>query len=114
MPSQALNAALATLDSLPAMQATLRLVREERSRLFRQLRRFSFLEPVPSWGPFLSARVTLGERDLVVGELQARGIAVHAPSDPGLEQFIRFGLGSRSAMERLRQALIDLAPVVVG
>lgn len=114
VPTEALGAALATLDNLPIMQATLRLLREERSRLFRQLRRLSFLEPAPSWGPFLSARVTVGERDRVVDELKARGVAVHAPRDPGLEQFIRFGLGSRSAMEHLRLALLDVAPVIVG
>lgn len=106
---EAILAALATLDNLGAVEATLRLVRDERSRLYRLLRKFSFLEPLPSWGPFLTARVGFGARDALVAGLAERGIHVHAPPDAGLENYVRFGIGSRSAMERLRLALLDLA-----
>jgi histidinol-phosphate aminotransferase len=106
--------ALATLDNLGSVGATLKLIREERSRLYRLLRKLSFLEPVPSWGPFLAARVQLVHRDDVVAGLLARKVRVHAPTESGLERYIRIGIGSRSAMESLRAALIDLAPELVS
>jgi histidinol-phosphate aminotransferase len=111
---ESIMAALATLDNLASVRATLQLIREERSRLYRLLRKLSFLEPVPSWAPFLAARVQIGQRDEIVDGLMARRIRVHAPTDPGLERYIRFGIGSPTAMDRLRTALLDLAPLVVG
>jgi histidinol-phosphate aminotransferase len=106
--AEALAGALATLESLATVEATLRLLREERSRLFRFLRKLSFLEPIPSWGPFLPARVELVERDRVVSGLACRGVLVHAPGEAGLERMIRIGIGSRSAMDRLRTALLEV------
>jgi histidinol-phosphate/aromatic aminotransferase/cobyric acid decarboxylase-like protein len=106
--------ALATLRDRASVAATLKLVREERSRLYRFLRRLSFLEPLPSWAPFIAARVAIvPRRDLVEG-LAHRGIRVHAPPDPGLEQYVRIGIGSRTAMDRLRTALLELGPELVG
>lgn len=103
-------AALATLDDLPNVSATLRMLREERSRLYRELRKLLLFEPLPSWGPFVTARLTMGRREDVVNELRCHGIAVHAPRHPGLERYIRFGIGSWSEMDHLRQALHVMAP----
>jgi histidinol-phosphate aminotransferase len=103
-------AAIATLNSQDSVHATLKLIRDDRSRLYRLLRKLSFVEPLPSWGPFLSARVLMVHRAALVDELLARGIRIHAPSQPGLEQFIRIGIGSRTAMDRMRSALLELTP----
>lgn len=103
-------AALATLDEFPSVTATLGILREERSRLYRELRKLALFQPLPSWGPFLTARVTMGHRDDVVNALREHGIDVHAPEQSGLERYIRFGLGSRSDMERLKSALRTLTP----
>jgi histidinol-phosphate aminotransferase len=105
-----LAAAIATLDGLDAVRATLKLVLEERSRLYRFLRRFSLFEPLPSWAPFLACRVTMVERRAVVEALARQRVEVHTPVQEGLERFIRFGIGTRSEMERLRAAVRDLAP----
>ncbi len=105
---EAIAGALATLDSLDSVEATLRLLREERSRLYRFLRKLSFLEPIPSWGPFLAARVDLVPRARIVAELAGRGVRIHAPDEPGFERVVRIGIGSRSAMDRLRVALLEL------
>lgn len=112
--ARAVGAALATLADFPSLAATLRLAREERSRLIRLLRKFSFLEPVPSWGPFVSARVDFVPRERLVAGLAERGVVVSAPQDAGLERFVRIGIGRRAEMERLRFALLDLAPEIVG
>lgn len=111
---EAIAGALATLESMDSVGVTLKLVREERSRLYRFLRKFSFVEPIPSWGPFLAARVNIVSREAVVSGLAYRGIHIHAPSQPGLERFVRIGIGSRSMMDRLRSALLELAPELVS
>ncbi|MFN8594382.1 MAG: aminotransferase class I/II-fold pyridoxal phosphate-dependent enzyme [Thermomicrobiales bacterium] len=103
-------AAVAALSDLPELGCAMRRAREERSRLYRLLRKFSFLAPVPSWGPFISARVEIGTRDWLAEALQQRSVRVYRPNDVGLEQFIRIGIGTRSEMDRLRAALLDVAP----
>jgi histidinol-phosphate aminotransferase len=113
VPPYAMEAAVAALDDWPAAEATLRLVREERSRLFRMLRKYSFLTPLPSWGPFVAARIELVPRGAFVTALCERGIRVHAPDSEGLEQFVRVGIGTRSEMEAFRQALLAIAPQMV-
>lgn len=112
--SAAIAAARATLDDRDWIDATLRLVRDERSRLYRFLRKLSFISPAPSWGPFVAARVEIGARHRIIEALRERGVYVHAPPQPGLEQFIRFGIGSRREMDRLQFALRDLAPRYLG
>ena len=106
--------AIATLEDGASMAATLRLVREERSRLYRFLRRLSFLEPLPSWGPFITARVSLAPRRKLIDGLAKRGIRIHAPPELGLEEYVRIGIGSRTAMDRLRAALLELGPELVN
>jgi len=105
---------MATLENHASVVATLKLVREERSRLYRFLRKLSFLEPLPSWAPFVTARVTIVPRQNLIAGLTKRGIRIHAPSEPGLEHHVRIGIGSRTAMDRLRAALLELGPELVG
>jgi histidinol-phosphate/aromatic aminotransferase/cobyric acid decarboxylase-like protein len=112
--SDAAAAALATLDDLGAVHATLNVVREERSRLYRFIRKLSFLEPLPSWGPFVTARISVACRENLISALAAKDIRVHAPAQPGLEQFIRISVASGPDMDRLRRALLDIAPAMVA
>jgi histidinol-phosphate/aromatic aminotransferase/cobyric acid decarboxylase-like protein len=111
---ESIAGAMATLQDRASIAATLKLVREERSRLYRFLRRLSFVEPLPSWAPFITARVAVVPRQNLIEGLTERGIRIHAPSEPGLEEYVRIGIGSRTAMDRLRAALLELAPELVG
>ena len=106
-------AGIAILENLDSVNLALRMIRDERSRLYRLLRKFAFIAPIPSWGPFLAARVTLGSRDALIAGLAHRGVHIYAPLQPGLERIVRFGIASRTPMERLKWALIDLAPELV-
>jgi len=110
---EAMTGAMATLENQASVAATLKLGREERSRLYRFLRRLSFLQPLPSWGPFVTGRVTVVLRQHLVDGLALRGIRIHAPEEPGLEAYVRIGIGSRTAMDRLRAALLELGPELV-
>ena len=74
----------------------------------------SFLEPLPSWAPFVAARVAIVPRQDLIECLAKRGIRVHAPPEPGLENYVRIGIGSRTAMDHLRTALLELGPELVG
>jgi histidinol-phosphate/aromatic aminotransferase/cobyric acid decarboxylase-like protein len=105
---------LTTLTNSDTMAAPLRQVRAERSRLYRMLRKFSFVEPAPSWGPFIAARIDLMPRAQFVAELAGRNIRVHVPREEGLERYVRIGIGSRSATDRLQAALRAMAPAVLG
>jgi histidinol-phosphate/aromatic aminotransferase/cobyric acid decarboxylase-like protein len=111
---EAIAGAMATLENQESVAATLKLVREERSRLYRFLRRLSFLEPLPSWGPFITGRVAIVSRQDLMDGLAKRGIRIHAPEEPGLEDYVRIGIGSRTAMDRLRAALLELGPELVA
>lgn len=111
---QAIAGALAVLRDRHTVDIALRCARDERSRLFRLLRKYSLFTPLPSWGPFLSARVEVVPRDALVNALRMRGVHIHAPQEPGLERFVRIGIGPRHAMERLCSALLEIVPELIG
>lgn len=114
LPARIAQAALAADSDKSAGQMLLSQVRDERSRLYRALRKLSYLQPLPSWGPFVAARVEVGNRETLLARLCERGIRVHAPQEPGLERYVRIGIGTRSTMECLRRALLDIAPEMLG
>lgn len=114
LPPGIAQAVLAAGCDKPASRMVLSLVREERSRLYRALRKLSYMQPLPSWGPFVAARVDVGSRDALLALLYAKGIRIHAPQDPGLERYVRIGIGTRSAMEYLRRTLLEIAPEILG
>lgn len=114
LPAGIAQAALAADSDKSAGQMLLSQVRDERSRLYRALRKLSYLQPLPSWGPFVAARVEVGNRETLLARLCERGIRVHAPQEPGLERYVRIGIGTRSTMECLRRALLDIAPEMLG
>jgi histidinol-phosphate aminotransferase len=114
LPPDIAHAVLAASNDKAASRMLLSLVRDERSRLYRALRKLSYLQPLPSWGPFVVARVEVGNRDTLLSLLCARGIQVYAPQEPGLERYIRIGIGTRSTMEYLRRTLLEIAPEMLG
>jgi histidinol-phosphate aminotransferase len=105
----AVVAALATLDDMPYVRGTVARVREEKSRLYRMLRKLNMIRPLPSWSNFVLARVERGERDYFVRELARRDILVYRPPQPELEQFLRISASRAEETMALKQALIDAA-----
>lgn len=102
-------AARATLDDLPWVEATVRRVREERSRLFRMLRKLNMLRPFPSWANFVLARFERGDAGFFVGELAERGIVVHRPEQPGMGECVRISATTPEQTDALKRALIEIA-----
>ena len=106
-------AALATLDDRSCMTAATRRVREERSRLYRMLRKLSIVQPFPSLANFMLARVELGTAEQVLTGLQERGIWVHRPADPELRDCLRISAGLSTETDALRAALIEITLEIV-
>ncbi|MFL5761203.1 MAG: aminotransferase class I/II-fold pyridoxal phosphate-dependent enzyme [Thermomicrobiales bacterium] len=102
-------AACATLDDLAFMKGTIARVRDEKSRLYRTLRKLNMVRPLPSWANFVLVRVERGERDYFVRELADRKIRVHRPDQVELEDFFRVSATSAEQTHALKQALIEAA-----
>jgi histidinol-phosphate aminotransferase len=105
----AVLAALATLDDLAFVRATVQLVRLERSRLFRTLRKLNMVQPFPSWANFVLARVERGTVDTFLSGLERREIAVFRPPQPELARCLRISATRPEHTDSLKRALIDIA-----
>ncbi len=105
----AIVAALATLDDLSAVEATVRRVMAEKSRLFRTIRKLSMISPAcPSWANFILARAERGTAPLLHKELARRGIHVHLVENPELPNHLRISAVSPDATNALKDALIEI------
>jgi histidinol-phosphate aminotransferase len=102
-------AAMASLDDLAYVRATIARVREEKSRLYRTLRKLNMVRPLPSFANFVLVRVERGERDYFVRELAKRGIIVHRPTQPELANYFRVSATNAEQTHALKQALIEAA-----
>ncbi len=105
-------AALATLDDMPGVLANVRRVRDERSRLFRMLRKLNMVQPMPSWAGFVLARATRSTGDELAEQLRQRGILVLRPSGPALEDVLRISAGRPSDTDALQRALVEAGLVI--
>ena len=109
IPAASLIAAEATLDDLAYLRASAHRVREEKSRLYRTLRKLNMVRPLPSWANFLLARVERGDPILFEHELAERGILVHRPLQPELSDYLRISAVSPESTTELKCTLIDVA-----
>ena len=105
----AVLAAGATLDDLEYVRATAARVREERSRLFRMLRKLNVVRPTPSAANFVLARVERGTAADIARELAERDIRVHRPADPRLTEYFRISAVNPESTDALKRALIAIA-----
>ncbi len=105
----AVLAAGATLDDLEYVRATAARVREERSRLFRMLRKLNVVRPTPSAANFVLARVERGTAADIARELAERDIRVHRPADPRLTEYFRISAVNPESTDALKRALIEIA-----
>ena len=105
----AVLAALATLDDLAFVRATVQRVREERSRLYRTLRKLNMVRPHPSWANFLLVQVERGTAEDFVRELALRGILVYRPPQPELDRFLRISATRPEDTDALKRAFIEIA-----
>jgi histidinol-phosphate aminotransferase len=105
----AVVAAHATLDDLAYVRATARRVRDEKSHLFRTLRKLNMLQPLHSWANFLLAQIERGTAEEIQQGLAARDIFVYRPVDPALDHHLRIAAGTPETTRLLKEALIDMS-----
>jgi histidinol-phosphate aminotransferase len=105
----ALLAAHATIDDLQWVRATVDRVREEKSRLYRNLRKLNMVTPNPSWANFLLVRIERGDAETFERGLRVRGIQVHRPSHPAVADCLRISATTSEATTVLKNALIEIA-----
>jgi histidinol-phosphate aminotransferase len=108
IPLGNMSAAVATLSDLAHVQLTIHRVRQERSRLYRMLRKLNMVTPCPSWGNFLPVRVERGSANEIVSGLAEHGIRVHLPPQSELATMLRISAGFPEHSDALKQALIAI------
>jgi histidinol-phosphate aminotransferase len=109
-------AALATLEDRDAVTTTIKRIRSERGRLYRQLRKLLLLQPFDSEANFLLCQVRLGDAARLKEALAAQGIFVRHYSSPDLRGYVRISVGRPEDTDTLMAALVtytaQLRPVV--
>lgn len=91
------------------LDAAARQVTRERVALVRALRKLNMVRPLPSPANFVLVKLERGHREDLRGFLDCRGIAVHYPTQSGLEDTIRVSAVSAAATRALCEALISWA-----
>jgi histidinol-phosphate aminotransferase len=99
-------AALAALEERPAIETTLKLIRVERGRLYRKLRKLQIVRPHESEANFLLCRVDLGEARGLKEALEAEGIFIRHYSSPDLRDYVRISVGRPEDTDALVAALL--------
>ncbi len=98
----------ATLADLGTVQQTVRLLRHERGRLYRQLRKLNFIQPYPSQANFILCKVLLGGASQLKRNLERRGIFVRHFGY--LPDYLRISVGKPEHTDRLMAALLQSLP----
>ncbi|MBO0778006.1 MAG: histidinol-phosphate transaminase [Ktedonobacteraceae bacterium] len=103
-------AAIETLKHLDYAMDKVRLIVQERERLFQKLTNVPFLDLVPSQGNFIMARIK--EEDVrmerVRAAVEAHGILLRYFSHPYLHNFLRVTVGLPEHTDRLIKALAEI------
>ncbi len=103
-------AAIETLHQLDYTLANVRRIVEERTCLFDLLSQQSYLEPIPSQGNFILARIR--EEEIRMDELkrivESHGILLRYFNHPYLHNFVRVTVGLPAHTERLALALAKI------
>lgn len=102
-------AAEATLTDMRHYEATLSWIRNERGRLYRQLRKLNFLQPYPSKANFLLCKVLRGNAFAIKKQLEWQGILVKHLSQPELPEHLRISVGRPEDTDTLMRSLLAMA-----
>lgn len=100
-------AAIETLKHLDYTLNNVRLLIEERERLFALLSTYDFLEPLPSQGNFILARVREEEvkMEQIRCVVESHGILLRYFNHPYLQNFVRLTVGLPEHTDRIAHAL---------
>lgn len=102
-------AAEATLEDPRHYEAVLHWLRNERGRLYRQLRKLNFLQPYPTRANFILCKVLRGNAFAISKRLERQGIFVKNLSQPELPEHLRITVGRPEDTDALMRGLFAMA-----
>ncbi len=103
-----LAAALATLDDLETVRATIDQLIAERERLRASLAAMGWLEPLPCQANFVLCRLKARNGRQIANALARQGILIRTFSDPRMADYIRISVGLPRHNDALLAALRGL------
>jgi histidinol-phosphate aminotransferase len=98
-----------SFNDLAYLQSRVKLIINERSRLFDELKKFAWLKPYPSRANFIYAAVLKGSASDLYLKLQRKGILVRYFDRPLLKNSIRVSVGKPEHTDALVKALRELS-----
>jgi histidinol-phosphate aminotransferase len=98
-----------SLNDLAYLQSRVKLIVEERARLFNELHKFTWLKPYPSRANFIYVVVLKGGASDLYLKLQRKGILVRYFDKPFLKNSIRISVGKPAHTDALVKALRELS-----
>jgi histidinol-phosphate aminotransferase len=106
------QAILASLEDKDELMANVRVILEERERLFGELKKLPFVRPYPSAGNYILCEISgIAARD-VRDRFRQRGILTRYFDSPGLRNCIRISIGTARDTDRVLEALQEIGASV--
>jgi histidinol-phosphate aminotransferase len=99
----------AVLDDPRYYQTILGWLKNERGRLYRQLRKLNFLQPYPSQANFILCKVVRGDAFQIKKRLERQGIFIKYLTDPELPNHLRISVGRPEDTDTLTRSLLAMA-----
>ena len=101
-------ALVASLEDREVLMERVKLIVQERGRMYSLLKTIPQVKPLPSQANFLLVRLSQGRGQEIFEGLARKGIFVRYYSDPGMEDCIRISIGLPDQTDALVDALRDL------
>ena len=87
---------------------TVKMMVEERDRLFSKLQALDFLEPVPSQANFILCKVVRGDAKAIQDDLEKLGILIRYYNTALLKNYIRISAGKPEQTDKIIAALVKI------
>ena len=97
-----------SLSDIDFLQSQLESIIKERSRLFNELKKISWLKPYPSQANFIYCAVLKGNANEIYLKLQKKGVLVRYFNKPLLKNSLRISVGKPEHTDALIKALREI------
>ena len=102
------QAILASLEDRRTLEGHVRLIVEERERMFARLAKLPFVRPFPSAGNFILCEIRGVAAREVRDRLRQKGILIRYFDSPGLRNCVRISVGRPHDTDRVIEALEEI------
>ena len=102
------TAVLASLDDTEYLLGKVKIIIDERDRMFNKLRDFTELTPLPSGGNYILCKIGAGRAEAIFQGMAQRGIFLRKFSHPRLQDHFRITVGRPEQNEVVLDALNEV------